>query len=53
MKEANKFSLSYSARAVRRELTELYAEAAVTGVARRQVNDGKPGRPKFEYAFVR
>ena len=53
LKEANKFSLSYSARAVRRELTELYAEAAVTGVARRRVNDGKPGRPKFEYAFVR
>ena len=53
LKEANKFSLSYSARAVRREMTELYAEAAVTGVARRRVNDGKPGRPKFEYAFVR
>ncbi|MDA9740100.1 helicase RepA family protein [Synechococcus sp. AH-736-M20] len=53
LKEANKFSLSYSARAVRRELTELYAEAAVSGVARRRVNDGKPGRPKFEYAFVR
>ena len=34
-------------------MTELYAEAAVTGVARRRVNDGKPGRPKFEYAFVR
>ena len=53
LKEANKFSLSYSARAVRREMSELYAEAAVTGVARRRVNDGKPGRPKFEYAFVR
>ena len=53
LKEANKLSLSYSARAVRRELTELYAEAAVSGVARRRVNDGKPGRPKFEYAFVR
>ena len=53
LKEANKFSSSYSARAVRRELTELYSEAAVTEVARRRVNDGKPGRPKFEYAFVR
>ena len=34
-------------------MTELYAEAAVTGVARRRIIDGKPGRPKFEYAFVR
>ncbi len=53
LKEASKFSASYSDRAVRREMSELYVEAAVTGVDRRRINDGKPGRPKFEYAFVR
>ena len=53
LKEASKFSASYSDRAVRREMSQLYVEAAVTGVDRRRINDGKPGRPKFEYAFVR
>ena len=53
LKEASKFSASYSERAVRREMSQLYVEAAVTGVDRRRINDGKPGRPKFEYAFVR
>ena len=53
LKEASKFSATYSDRAVRREMSQLYVEAAITGVDRRRVNDGKPGRPKFEYAFVR
>ena len=53
LKEASKFIASYSDRAVRREMSQLYVEAAVTGVDRRRINDGKPGRPKFEYAFVR
>ena len=47
------FSASYSDRGVRREMSQLYVEAAVTGVDRRRINDGKPGRPMFEYDFVR
>ena len=39
--------------AVRRKMSQLYVEAAFTGVDRRPINDGKPGRPKLEYAFIR
>ena len=53
LQNASKFATTYSERAVRREMSQLFVDAAVTGVDRRVVNDGKPGRPKFEYAFLR
>lgn len=53
LKDASKFATACSERAVRREMSQLYVNAAVSGVDRRQVNDSKPGRPKFEYSFVR